>query len=289
MPREVDGLLDVMDDAVVRAADPLTHDRLRAWQAALFPTGCSGMVRIAVGAYRAHAGPMQIVSGRAGHETVHSEAPPSADVPVEMTRFLEGIEGEVAADALVKAALAHLWFETIHPFEDGNGRVGRAVIDLPLGRDAGESSRFVRISQQLLLARDDYDAQLERARHGPLDVTPWVAWFAAQVKAACEAASDVFDPSLVKARFWDEHRGRDLTPRQRKVMNVLLDAGPGGFEGGMSARKYPGLASTSGATASRALAELAELGLRRPAGAGRSTRYHVDLPGWSLDADRAAG
>jgi len=279
-PRHIDGLLDLRDDAVGNATAPLTHKRLKQWQAALFPTGYSGMSRVRVGSYRKHEEPMQIVSGRIGRETVHYEAPPSSIVQSEMERFIEWFNGETNLQSLTHAALAHLWFETVHPFEDGNGRVGRVIVDLVLARDAGEASRLIRISQQLLEKRDEYYDELERAQHGPMDVTAWVVWFVSQVRQACEQASKVIDLSLAKARFWSEHREKDLSTRQRKVMHALLDAGPGGFEGGMSTRKYESLASTSRATSSRELIELAELGLLRPEGDGRSRRYHVNLEGW---------
>lgn len=283
-PRHIDGLLDIMDDAVNRASAPLTHERLQAWQAALFPTGFSGMRKIGVGAYRQHAEPMQIVSGRAGHETVHYEAPPSAAVPVEMAQMLAWFNTRAEPESLIQAALAHVWFETIHPFEDGNGRVGRVLIDLVLARDAGEVSRLIRISQQLLEQREAYYTALAQAQHGPLAVTDWVVWFVAQVRLACEQASAVIDLSLAKARFWSEHRDKDLSARQRKVVNTLLDAGPGGFAGGMSTKKYESLAATSRATASRELIELEALGLLGSAGAGRSTRYYVKLAGWMPQA-----
>jgi Fic family protein len=279
-PRHIDGLLDIMDDAVGHAAAPLTHDRLQGWQAALFPTGFSGMRKIGVAAYRQHAEPMQIVSGRPGHEVVHYEAPPSAAVPVDMARLLAWLEAGAEQENITQAALAHLWFETIHPFEDGNGRVGRVLIDLVLARDAGEASRLIRISQQLLDQREAYYAALAQAQHGSLAVTDWVVWFVSQVKVACEQASTVIDRSLAKARFWSEHRDKDLNARQRKVVNTLLDAGAGGFEGGMSTQKYGSLAATSRATASRELIELAALGLLCTAGAGRSTRYYIHLAGW---------
>ena len=285
-PRHVDGLLDVMADAMDRADVPLTDARLHGWQAALFPTGYSGLRTILVGAYRTHAEPMQIVSGPLGREKVHYEAPPSATVPAEMAAFLAWAnDGATEPNALVKAALAHLWFETIHPFEDGNGRVGRAVVDLLLARDAETTGRLIRISQRLLEQRDDYYAELARAQHGPLDVTPWVVWFVTQVRVACNQASAVVDLSLAKARFWSEHRDRDLSARQRKVVNLLLDAGPGGFEGGMSTKKYESLTGASRATASRELIELAALGLLRVAGAGRSTRYDITLSNSSAAAD----
>ncbi|SEK20534.1 Fic family protein [Roseateles sp. YR242] len=279
-PRNVEGLLDIMDDAVTHCRSALTHERLHGWQAALFPTGYSGMVKIRVGGYREHAEPMQIVSGRQGRELVHYEAPASAQVPAEMTQLLNWFNTAAEPDALVCAALLHLWFETIHPFEDGNGRVGRALVDLVLARDSGETSRLFQTSQRLLDRRNDYYHQLERAQHGGLDVTDWVCWFVDQMQAACNAASKIIDDTLVKARFWLEHRDTVLNERQRKVMNLLLNAGPGGFEGGMSTKKYESIAGTSRATASRELIELEQLGMVEQMGAGRSTRYYVRLPGW---------
>jgi Fic family protein len=223
---------------------------------------------------------MQIVSGRIGKEKVHYLAPPSAGVSREVEALLNWLEKSAGTDKLVQAALAHLWFETVHPFEDGNGRVGRVLIDLILARDAGEASRLIRISQALLDRRADYYAELERAQHGPLDVTVWVVWFVTCFRAACEAASTTVDLSLTKANFWAVHRDANLSARQRKAVNALLDAGPGGLEGGMSTRKYENLAATSRATATRELVELAALGLLRSQGGGRSTRYHINLAGW---------
>jgi Fic family protein len=279
--RHVDGLLDVMDDAVSQADKPVTHERLHSWQAALFPTGFSGMSRIRVGGYREHAEPMQIVSGRIGRETVHYQAPASVAVSAQMETFLTWLNGPSEPSGLVKAALAHLWFETIHPFEDGNGRVGRAIVDLVLARGAGEPGRVLRISQQLLARRGDYYDQLEQAQHGELDVTAWVVWFTEQVHAALDMAGTVVDLSLAKAMFWNQHRAKDLSPRQRKAVNALLDAGPGGFEGGMNTRKYENLTGAARATASRDLIELAALGLLVQVGAGRGTRYHLQIEGWA--------
>jgi Fic family protein len=230
---------------------------LQGWQAALFPTGFSGMTPIQVGDYRAHAEPMQIVSGGLGRERVHYQAPPSDRVPEAMEQLLAWFNLGVEPDSLVCAALAHVWFETIHPFEDGNGRVGRVLVDL------------------------DYYAQLERAQRGGVDVTAWVVWFITQFQAACEDASRVVDDTLAKTRFWAEHNGKALNARQRRVMNLLLDAGPGGFEGGMSTKKYESLAKTSRATASRELTALEELGLLQRVGGGRSTRYYPALQRWA--------
>lgn len=280
VPRHVDGLLDIMDDAVNKSGEPLTHQRLQGWQAALFPTGFSGMAKILVGAYREHAEPMQIVSGRIGREQVHYEAPPSARVPMEMGQLLAWFNANVGHDSLVQAAITHLWFETIHPFEDGNGRVGRAMIDLILARDSGEAGRLMRMSQRLLAVHDSYYDELERAQHGLLDVTPWIVWFIAQVRAACEAASLVIDQALEKARYWQAHQDKTLSARQRKVLNVLLDAGPGGFEGGMSTKKYESITGASRATSSRDLIELEVMGMLKKTGDGRSTRYVLAIPGW---------
>ncbi|WP_395685142.1 Fic family protein [Caenimonas koreensis] len=277
-PRHVDGLLDIMDDAVANAMQTLTHKRLCAWQAGLFPTGYSGMRQILVGGYRKH--PMQIVSGPAGREVVHYEAPPAGRVTAEMKALLDWFNRGEEADRFVQAAVAHLWFETIHPFEDGNGRVGRVLVDLALARDSGEVGRLMRISQRLLEKRDEYYEQLESAQHGTCDVTAWVAWFVEQVGVACEEAVQVVDASLAKARFWATHRDKPVNERQRKVLNVLLDAGPGGFEGGLSTRKHESLTSASRATSSRDLLELEEAGLLKRVGAGRSTRYYINLPGW---------
>jgi Fic family protein len=280
--RHIDGLLDIMDDAVTRCRDEVDHARLQGWQAALFPTGFSGMTPIQVGDYRSHEEPMQIVSGGLGRQRVHYLAPPSARVPEEMDQLLEWFNLGVEPDSLVCAALAHLWFETIHPFEDGNGRVGRVLVDLVLARDSGEFSRLIRLSQRLLAQRDAYYAQLERAQRGDVDVTAWVVWFITQVHAACDDASRVIDDTLAKSRFWAEHGGKDLNPRQRRVVNILLDAGPGGYAGGMSTKKYESTTRSSRATASRELAALEALGLLRRVGAGRSTRYYPALDGWPL-------
>ena len=287
-PRNVEGLLDIMEDAAGNAAAPLTDARLQSWQQALFPTGFSGLNPVLVNAYRTHREPMQIISGPLGREKVHYEAPPSKAVPGEMRRFLKWFNGAKEPEPLARAALAHLWFETIHPFEDGNGRVGRAIVDLTLARDSGDASRTIRISQQLQDNRDEYYDQLKRAQHAALDVTPWVLWFVSQVRSACERAASIVDLSLAKARFWSTHSDKDLNTRQRKVLNALLDAGPGGFEGGMNTRKYEAMASTSRATASRELVELARLGLVLAVGAGRSTRYYVNLDGWSPVASSGA-
>jgi len=280
--RDVEGLLDVMQDAVARHGQPLTKERLFAWQAALFQTGRSGLVEIRTGGWRTRREPMRIVSGPVGREKVHYEAPPAGAVPGLMAEFLRWFEGPAAkgTDALVRAAIAHLWFETVHPFEDGNGRVGRAIVDLALARDAGVSTPLYRMSSRLAANRRQYYEELERAQRGTLDATPWVAWFLGQFGIACRESEETVDRSLAKARFLARLAGVSLSDRQRKVVNALLDAGPGGFVGGLSAGKYQNLASTSRQTASRDLADLVEKGVLRVTGQLKGTRYHVAVPEW---------
>lgn len=280
--RDVEGLLDMMQDAVARAGRPLTRARLFAWQAALFPTGRSGLVKIRTGGWRRRREPMQIVSGPIGREKVHYEAPPARDVPRLMTEFLRWFEdpAERGTDALVRAAVAHLWFETVHPFEDGNGRVGRAIVDLALARDSGVSTPLYRMSSRLAANRKQYYDELERAQRATLDATRWTAWFVGEFTLACRESEDTIDRSLAKARFWARLAGVPLSDRQRKAVNALLDAGPGGFVGGLSAGKYQNLTSTSRQTASRDLADLVEKGVLEATGQLKSTRYHVAVPEW---------
>lgn len=282
--RNVEGLLDAMADASQRWQEPLTSERLYGWQAALFPTGFSGIHRIKVGVFR--DAPIAVMSGPAGREKVHYEAPSPELIPAQMQRFLQWFEAsrppgtEPLADGIVRAGLAHLWFETLHPFEDGNGRVGRAIIDMALAQDVRQSTRLFGISRRLATVRDDYYAQLERAQKGDLDVTEWSCWFVRQFQAACEDSARILDRPLEKARYWAAHAGQPLSAAQRKVINILLDAGPDGFEGGMSTRKYCGLSKVSPATASRDLSALVKMGMLVSTGQGKSTRYWAKLEGW---------
>jgi len=282
--RNVEGLLDAMADASQKWEEPLTLERLFGWQAALFPTGYSGIHQIKVGSFR--EAPIAVMSGPAGREKVHYEAPPHETISSEVQRFLDWFESsrkpnaDPLADGLVRAGLAHLWFETLHPFEDGNGRVGRAIIDMALAQDIGQATRLFGISRQLAAVRDDYYTQLERAQKGDLDVTEWLCWFVTQFQAACEDSALILDRSLEKAMYWASHAGQSLTPAQRKVINTLLDAGPKGFEGGMSTRKYCGITGVSPATASRDLSALVKMGLLVSTGQGKSTRYWINLAGW---------
>lgn len=275
-PRAVDGLVEVLLDAARRHAAPLTRERLCGWQAALFPSGRSGLRSIRVGELRGRA-PMRVVSGRFGRERVHFEAPPRERLGRELARFLGWFdESRGQVEGLVRAGLAHLWFVTLHPFEDGNGRLARALTDMALAQDERQPMRLFSLSAQLLRVRNAYYAALENAQRGDLDVTDWLAFFLAQVGAAATAAEGTIATTLAKARFWIRHQVTDIGPRQRKVLNRLLDAGPAGFEGGMNTRKYASLTRTSRATAYRELADLVAKGCLRPTGrGGRSAGYEI--------------
>lgn len=270
--------LDVLQAAVGQWQRPLAQDDLFAWHAALFPTGRSGLQAIVTGGWRTHAEPMQIVTPRMGKpDVVHYQAPASADVTAHMAAWLQWFNASQGAiDGLARAALAHLWFEAVHPFEDGNGRIGRAVVELALAQDMQSPQRLMSVSTQLLHARADYYAQLQAATgRAELEVTPWVQWFATRVQGACEAATQHIQGALEKTRFWSrvqaEHSG--LSASQHKALGRLFDAGPQGFVGGLSTEKYVNLTGVSRATAYRELTQLTELGLLVRTGQGRGTRY----------------
>ncbi len=282
VPRNVEGLLDVMENAADGWEQALTRERLCAWQAALFPGG-SILRDVLVGEYRSGATPMQIVSGPIGRETVHYEAVAGAAVRAEMHAFLEWFNRAPTLDGVLRAGLAHVWFESIHPFEDGNGRVGRAIVDLALAQDLRRSSRLLGISAALRRRRDAYHDALNAAQRGDGDVTAWLEWFLDVYVEACRSSSALIEEALARARFWAEHREVALNDSQRRVLNKMLDAGPGRFDGGLTARKYMAIANTSRVTASRHLADLLEKGLivRAEGSGGRSTRYDLALPGWA--------
>lgn len=286
VPRDVEGLLDVMEDAAARWDSPLTEERLCIWQAALFPTGYSGLRRIEVGRFRSHTEPMQVVSGPLGRETVHYEAPRSASVRAEMRSFLDWFNRsrEVTAggptDGLVRAGIAHLWFESIHPFEDGNGRIGRAVLDMALAQDARLGHRLHGLSQEFRDRRARYYDRLSHAQRGSGDAASWLLWILDAFEASCARTAALIDESVARARFWSEHKNVSLTERQRKALDRMLEAGPGRFEGGMTARKYAALTKTSGASATRELVDLVQKQLLIPRGEGRSRRYELTIPGW---------
>ncbi|MDD2809132.1 DUF4172 domain-containing protein [Rhodoferax sp.] len=310
--RSVDGLVQVMQDALANHSAALDLDRLCRWQSALFPGGTSGITRIAVGRVRSHADAMQIVSGTLGREVLHYEAPPSAQVTAEMERFMAWFARTcptgaatasntgAAVNGIARAALAHLWFESIHPFEDGNGRLGRALADMALAQDmhafdSQASPVLVRVyglAHQMLKTRAAYYDALNQAQRlrgvtpeaSTIDVTPWVQWFVQTLTRACITSQAVVRDATDKAQFRLRAAQCHINARQSKVLERLLDAGHvasgGGFLGGMTNEKYAKITATSKATATRDLVDLAAHGLLRVEGVGKATRYAVNVPGW---------
>ena len=271
--RTVEGVVDMMLDATGNHAKPLTEDRLFAWHAALFPTGRSGMSSIRVGARRDDSsGPMQVVSGPIGKETVHYEAPPAARIPKEMSAFLDWFEQPKDTDPLLTAGLAHLWFVTIHPFDDGNGRIARAIADMALARSEKTGQRFYSMSAHIRRERNDYYATLEATQKGGLDITRWQTWFLDCLLRALDGAQETLSAVLGKAQFWERFAKEPLNERQIKVLNRLLD----GFEGKLTTSKWAKLAKCSQDTAYRDILDLVERGaLKKDAGGGRSTSYSL--------------
>jgi Fic family protein len=273
--RDVEGLIEMLIDSTQRYEQPLTLERLHGWQAALFPTGRSGLHEIKVGALRG-AQPMRIVSGPVARERIHYEAPPQERLETEMRSFIEWFNTPPAnLDGLVRAGLTHVWFELIHPYEDGNGRVGRALLDMALAQDERRSTRFYSMSARLMTKRDDYYSALERASAGSLDLTEWLSWFLDQVEAAMASSEWLVNAVLRKAQFWIAHSREEFNERQLKALNRMLDAGPEGFVGGMTNKKYQHLTGASAATGQRDLADLVEKRCLILTGSGRSVRYEL--------------
>lgn len=280
--RYVEGVVEMMLDATEKFNDPLSAERLFGWHVALFPTGRSGLKRIIVGAWRdGSMDPMQVVSGPIGRERVHYEAPAASRLDTEMTAFLTWFDGNDTMDPVLKAGLAHLWFVTIHPFEDGNGRIARAIADMALARSEGIPERFYSMSAQIRLERRDYYDVLERTQQGTLDVTPWMQWFLSCLDRAFDGAEGVLVSVLKKAHFWHAHANVSLNDRQRLLLNKLLD----GFEGKLTSSKWAKIAKCSQDTALRDIHELEAQGIliKDPAG-GRSTSY--SLPAVELNLKR---
>ena len=276
--RNVEGVVELMLDATRHYDQPLTSERLFAWHASLFPTGRSGMRKIHVGAWRDDStDPMQVVSGPIGRDRAHFEAPAAERLDREIQAFLDWFNEENAEiDAVLKAGLAHLWFVTIHPFDDGNGRIARAIADLVLARSEQSAQRFYSMSAQIRQERGAYYDVLEQTQKGTLDVTPWMEWFLACLGRAIDGAQTTLSAVLQKARFWKTIGDVPINERQRLVLNRLLD----GFEGNLTTSKWAKIAKCSSDTALRDIAELVERGIlvRNPAG-GRSTSYSLaELP-----------
>lgn len=272
--------LNLLQGALQNSHRALSHQTLFDWQAALFPTGRSGTQKILTGAYRTHTEPMQIVTPRMGKpDLVHYQAPASEDVKRHMGLFIQWFNSSLGKqDGLVRAALAHLWFETIHPFEDGNGRIGRALVEMALAQDLKTEQRLWSLSQQIWHERSAYYEQLQSATSSAnMDVTTWVQWFVACIHKAADSSWEQMQSAMRKTRFWADLREfhLSLTPSQSKAINKLYDAGPDGFSGGLSTEKYVNLCGVSRATAYRELTALCEAGLLVQTGSGRGTRYQL--------------
>ena len=274
--RQVEGVVEMALDATRNYDRPLTADRLFGWHASLFPTGRSGLRKVRVGAWRDdRTGPRQVVSGAVGRERVHFEAPAAARLDREMKAFLRWFNEDsrnTGVDHVLNAGLAHFWFVTVHPFDDGNGRIARAIADLTLARSERGSQRFYSMSAQIRQERTEYYDVLERAQRGTLDVTPWMEWFLGCLGRAIDGAQTTLEAVLQKARFWQAVRDVPINDRQRLVLNRLLD----GFEGNPSTSKWATIAKCSSDTALRDILDLVDRGvLVRNPGAGRSTSYSL--------------
>jgi len=271
--RDVEGVVEMMLDATQNYRQELTDERLFGWHSALFPTGRSGMHRITVGAWRNdRSGPMQVISGPVGPERVHYEAPAAARVAGDMEAFLAWFNGEMRIDPVLKAGVAHLWFVTIHPFDDGNGRIARAIADMQLARSEGSPQRFYSMSAQIRQEREAYYEILETAQKGDLDITEWLMWFLACLARVFDGAGSALAGVLTKARFWEKHAADPLNDRQRDMLNRLLD----GFEGKLTSSKWAKIEKCSPDTALRDINDLLQRGiLERDEGRGRSTSYSL--------------
>ena len=271
--RNVEGVVEMMLDATQNFAQPLTEGRMFDWHASLFPTGRSGMSRITVGAWRLdEEGPMQVVSGPYGREKVHYQAPAAERLAEEMNAFLAWFEGPSDCDAVIKAALAHLWYVTIHPFDDGNGRIARAIADIALARSEGSPQRFYSMSAEIRQRRKGYYDILEKTQKGDLDVTDWLVWFLDCLDGAITRSETELQHVLQKAGFWEAHRETPLNDRHRLMLNMLID----GFEGKLTSSKWAIITKCSQDTALRDIEALIALRIleKEPAG-GRSTSYRI--------------
>jgi len=269
--RDVDGVVEMMLDATQNSFKPLTKERLFDWHAALFPTGRSGMSKITVADWRKDTtGPMQVVSGAMGKEKVHFQAPDSSRVDNEMSMFLDWLNNNIENDLVLKAAIAHLWFVTIHPFDDGNGRIARALTDMLLAQSDKSTQRFYSMSAQIRLERKEYYEILENTQKGNLDITEWIKWFLNCLINSLKSTDIVLNRVLYKAEFWRKHSNTIINERQKKLLNKILD----GFEGKLTSSKWAKIAKCSKDTAIRDINDLISKDiLKKEEGGGRSTSY----------------
>ena len=265
--RNVEGVVEMLLDATPRYDDKLTDDRLFGWHAALFPTGRSGMYKIKTAAWRDDA--MQVTSGPMGKETLHFEAPTADKVPAEMDLFLDWFNSSQDIDPVLKAAFAHLWFVTIHPFEDGNGRITRAITDMQLARADQSKQRFYSMSAQIQADRNNYYEILESTQKGDLDITPWLEWFLKCLLHSMAQTDETIFLTLKRTQFWETHRTKDFNPRQQKILQLLLDD----FFGKLTVSKYAKITKVSNDTSLRDIQDLMSKGILAQEGSGRSTSY----------------
>ena len=272
--RHVEGVVEMVLDATANCQAPVSRERLFGWHASLFPTGYSGLSKINVGSWRDDAnGPMQVVSGPIGRQRVHFQAPPADRLEAETTRFLTWLNGALNEPPLLRAGLGHLWFVTLHPFDDGNGRIARAIGDLLLARADGSPQRFYSLSAQIQRERKAYYEILERTQKRSMDVTEWLLWFLETLHSAVDEAQLTLDTVLIKARFWRHWGSMPLNERQVKLLNKLLH----GFDGKLTTSKWAAIAKCSQDTALRDISDLLTRGVLRKADAGgRSTSYVLD-------------
>lgn len=271
--RHVDGIVDMVLDATQRHDTPLTAERLFGWHAAMFPTGYSGLAKIRTGGWRDDAqGPMQVVSGYTHRQKVHYEAPPAHTLSAEMADFMLWFNMDQQHDPVLKAGLAHLWFVTVHPFDDGNGRMARAVGDMAMARAEGSAQRYYSLSAQIQRERKDYYDRLEATQKGQMDVTEWLEWFLGCLLRAVEGAEQTLSAVLLKARYWQKWASLPMNERQIKLLNKLFD----GFDGKLTSSKWAAIGKCSQDTALRDITDLlAQNVLRKSEASGRSTSYEL--------------
>jgi Fic family protein len=267
--RDVEGVVEMLLDATQRYDEPLSDERLFGWHAALFPTGRSGMYKIKTAAWRDDA--MQVTSGPMGKETIHFEAPNADKVPTEMNVFLDWFNSNQDIDPVLKAAFAHLWFVTIHPFDDGNGRITRAITDMQLARADQSKQRFYSMSAQIQAERDTYYAILENTQKGDLDITDWLEWFLDCLSRSMAQTDETIAAILKRAQFWESHRATNFNPRQQKILQLLLDD----FFGKLTVSKYAKITKVSTDTSLRDIQDLMGKGIMEQEGSGRSTSYKL--------------
>jgi Fic family protein len=295
LDKKVDGLVDILQDALESRETDLDTEKLFQWHQTLFPGKINTRSRIKVGNFRDHEDPMQIISGRQGKEIVHFTAPPSSRVEADIKRFLDWFNktrpnlqaamnlknSSNQIDGLTRAAIAHLWFETIHPFEDGNGRLGRAIVEMAMAQDAQSVEKLYSLSEQMMINRSSYYDALNAAQHGNLDISEWVIWFAHACELACEASCEMMKNAIEKSRFWAQHADVQLNERKKKIIQRLLDDGDGGFLGGLNAEKYLKITGSSKATATRDLSDLVESKMLFSVGQGKALRYYINIASWT--------